>query len=175
MIARNLVSSLAPTLSKTSSSKAPTALIDVIITFDKHGVSSHPNHTSCYHGAVAFLSELMRGRSGWEPPVTLYTLNSVNIVRKYTHVFDAVLTIMSATLTLGRQGGGLRKLKGRASEQTSPPNPHLMFFVSGINAWTKAQKAMVTGHWSQMIWFRWGWIGFGRYLLINDLHKVKIP
>lgn len=175
LIARNLVISLAPSLPKTPSSKAPNASIDVIITFDKHGVSSHPNHTSCYDGAVAFLTELMRGRSGWEAPVTLYTLNSVNIFRKYAHVLDAVLTVISSLWTLGRHGGGKLKLKGRGSEQTGPSNPHLMFFVSGMNAWTKAQKAMVNGHWSQMVWFRWGWIGLGRYLLINDLHKVKVP
>lgn len=172
-IARSLVSSLAPDLAKTPNSKAPTAMIDVIITFDKYGVSSHPNHTSCYHGAVAFMGELMRGRSGWEPPVTLYTLKSVNILRKYAHVLDAIPTIMTSSLTLARQGGGKRKTKSRGSEQASLADPALMFFVSNIPAWTRAQKAMVNGHWSQMVWFRWGWIGLGRYLMINDLNKVK--
>lgn len=32
-----------------------------------------------------------------------------------------------------------------------------------------AQKAMTHAHVSQMRWFRWGWIAFSRYMVINDL------
>jgi hypothetical protein len=34
------------------SDTAPTASIDVLITFDAGGVSGHPNHISLFHGAV---------------------------------------------------------------------------------------------------------------------------
>lgn len=32
-----------------------------------------------------------------------------------------------------------------------------------------AQKAMTDAHVSQMRWFRWGWIGMSRYMVMNDL------
>ncbi|TQS31802.1 hypothetical protein Golomagni_07905, partial [Golovinomyces magnicellulatus] len=46
---------------KRSDSSQPTANIDVIITFDQGGVSSHPNHISLYHGARSFMASLMKG------------------------------------------------------------------------------------------------------------------
>ncbi|RMD42722.1 hypothetical protein DV735_g2416, partial [Chaetothyriales sp. CBS 134920] len=38
----------------------------------------------------------------------------------------------------------------------------------------RAREAMVHGHRSQMVWFRWGWITLGRYMLINDLVREPI-
>ncbi len=32
-----------------------------------------------------------------------------------------------------------------------------------------AWRAMTTAHTSQMVWFRYGWIIFSRYMVINDL------
>lgn len=164
---------MAPDLSRTPNAKPPTANVDVIITFDKRGVSSHPNHISCHDGAVAFLAELMKGRSGWESPVTVYTLSSVNIVRKYIHVVDALPTVIATLFRLARHGGGRPKPKPRAATGVTPC-PNYLFYVNGLSDWTTAQKAMVRGHWSQMVWFRWGWIGLGRYLVLNDLKKVKL-
>lgn len=41
--------------------------------------------------------------------------------------------------------------------------------VSSPGEYRKAQKAMTEAHVSQMRWFRWGWIGLSRYMVINDL------
>ncbi|KFX95979.1 hypothetical protein O988_05541 [Pseudogymnoascus sp. VKM F-3808] len=84
-IASLLSSAFAPHLSNTLTSKsadAPTATIDVLITFDRSGVSSHPNHISLYHGARHFIASLIKNRPGWDSPVDLYTLSSVNVARK---------------------------------------------------------------------------------------------
>ncbi|KFY38775.1 hypothetical protein V495_06392 [Pseudogymnoascus sp. VKM F-4514 (FW-929)] len=78
-IASLLSSAFAPHLSNTLTSKsadAPTATIDVLITFDRSGVSSHPNHISLYHGARHFIASLIKNRPGWDSPVDLYTLSS---------------------------------------------------------------------------------------------------
>lgn len=52
------------------------------------------------------------------------------------------------------------------------PSP-LLFFSGPKEMWT-AQKAMTTAHISQMRWFRWGWIGLSRYMVVNELRLEKI-
>lgn len=143
----------------------PTAAIDVLITFDHTGVSSHPNHTSLYHGARAFLSELVRGRPGHACPVDLYTLRSVSALRKYLSVCDMPLTMVTAFFRAvwGRRGGR--------------EHPGSLLFVNqlvGGGALGSAWGAMVGAHKSQMVWFRWLWIVFSRYMVMNDLQLEKV-
>jgi N-acetylglucosaminylphosphatidylinositol deacetylase len=159
-IANLLSSAFAPNLSKPMKSKgtdAPTATIDVLITFDKTGVSSHPNHSSLFHGARHFISSLIHNRPGWTCPVDLYTLTSVNIARKYTSIFDATISLMAMAFSKKQMG-----------EHPSP-----LLFLSGPSEVRAAQTAMTTAHKSQMRWFRWGWIGLSRYMVVNDLKLEK--
>jgi len=159
-IAGLLSSAFAPNLSKPMKSKgseAPTATIDVLITFDKSGVSSHPNHISLFYGAQHFISSLVHNRPGWQCPVDLYTLNSINIARKYTSFFDAIISLMTMAFSSKQMG--------------SHPSP--LLFLSGPSEVRIAQKAMTTAHKSQMRWFRWGWIGLSRYMVVNDLKLEK--
>ncbi|KXS95421.1 hypothetical protein AC578_6761 [Pseudocercospora eumusae] len=140
-----------------ATTKVEESRIDALITFDERGVSGHPNHISLYHGCVAFLRSLMQGRSGWECPVKLYTLTSTNVVRKYSSVMDVAVTVL----------GSIFKTK----EKGAYPTPLMM--VSLPSDVKKAQEAMTTAHKSQMRWFRWGWIGISRYMVVNDLNKQK--
>lgn len=148
----------APNLSKSSASAAPKAGVDVIITFDKGGVSGHPNHISLYHGAMSFVRTLMQRHTGWKAPVALYTLTTTNILRKYTSIFDIICTILACIF--------------RSKEKGDFPSP--MLFMSGPRDMRRAQSAMTTAHKSQMRWFRWGWIGVSRYMVVNDLVRAKI-
>lgn len=151
------------------SGAGPTAAIDALITFDARGVSAHPNHTSLYHGARAFLSELMRGRAGYGCPVDLYTLTSVSVLRKYLSVADIPVTMASAVLR-GLGGGG-----GKAGRREHPPSLLFVNQLVGEGALGAAWGAMVGAHKSQMVWFRWLWILFSRYMLMNDLKLEKAP
>lgn len=153
-----LTSTFAPKMAKLSTSAAPASNIDILITFDKGGVSSHPNHISLYHGAVTFVRSIMQHHKGWEPAVKLYTLSSISIVRKYASIFDAPIMIFK-TLFQRKESGEY-------------PTP--LLFVSGFKDYRNAQLAMTTAHESQMRWFRWGWIGISRYMTINDLHRERI-
>lgn len=146
----------------------PFATIDVLVTFDKHGISNHPNHRSLYHGAIHFLRTLMKDKPGYSCPVTLYTLSTTNIVRKYAGIFDAPVTMFTGALANLFSGlsGSLRKSKNQPVDR--------LLFISSINEWIKAQRAMIYAHKSQMAWFRWGWISIGRYMAVNDLKRVKI-
>ncbi|KAF2767725.1 LmbE-like protein [Teratosphaeria nubilosa] len=157
LISSILTRYFAPALASTPSTSPPPANIDVLITFDRGGVSGHPNHISLYHGATYFLRQLMQRHTGWECPVKFYTLTSHNLLRKYSSVVDSVLTIASAVF--------------KTKEKGQFPTPLLV--VSGPQGVRKAQTAMTEAHKSQMRWFRWGWIGFSRYMVVNDLQKEK--
>lgn len=157
-IAAILTKFFAPGVAKQSPKSSPQTNVDVIVTFDQGGVSGHPNHVALLHGAKAFLTNMMARHGGWECPIKLYTLSTTNLLRKYASVLDAPLTILSAIWA--------RK------EKSDFPNPMLM--VSGPGDVRRAQRAMTQGHRSQMRWFRWGWIGVSRYMVMNDLQKVKV-
>lgn len=157
LISQMLAKLFAPNLASTPTNQAPTAGIDAIITFDEGGVSGHPNHISLFNGATTFLKTLMQRHRGWKSPVKLYTLTTTNVVRKYSSISDSTFTILACIIS--------RKEKGEF------PTPLMMMSLAGDVR--KAQKAMTTAHKSQMRWFRWGWIGTSRYMVMNDLRKYK--
>lgn len=157
LIANLLTTTFAPKMTSVSAKDPPLANIDAIITFDAHGVSDHPNHKSLHDGAHSFLKALMHRHSGWDCPIKLYTLTTTSILRKYLSVLDAPFTLIQATY--------------RKKEVGDSPSP--LLFVNGPLAYGAARKAMVSGHQSQMRWFRWGWITLSRYMMINDLRKEK--
>ena len=143
---------------------APAATIDVLITFDRGGVSSHPNHIALYYGAKEWLGGLMKGRQGWRCPVELHTLTSVSIARKYVGFLDAPATMLLGFLSGIRASRKESKSEGRRQS----------LFVSDVGQWRQGQKAMTRAHQSQMRWFRWGWISFGRYMIVNDLKREAL-
>ncbi|KAF2466127.1 phosphatidylinositol glycan class L [Lindgomyces ingoldianus] len=157
LISNLLTSAFAPKMASISSKDPPQATIDAIITFDAHGISSHPNHKSLFNGAHVFLKSLMHSHSGWDCPIKLYTLTTTNIFRKYLSLLDSPFTIAGAVAKRKEMGGF--------------PTP--LMYISGPVGYRTAQKAMTTAHESQMRWFRWGWITFSRYMILNDLKKEK--
>ena len=163
-IANLLCSAFIPHLARQRADRVSrlTSNIDVLVTFDAGGVSSHPNHISLYHGARAFVEKMTAGKGGWESPVDLYSLTSVNIVRKYSFIGDVFTTL--AGWYLGGDG---------ISDPTHPSRLLYMNQLVGDAALGTAWKAMTEAHRSQMVWFRYLWIGFSRYMVINDL-KLEI-
>jgi N-acetylglucosaminylphosphatidylinositol deacetylase len=145
----------------------PQATIDVLLTFDESGVSNHPNHRSLYHGAVTFLKTLMKDKSGYSCPVALYTLTTTDIVRKYIFVFDSLLSMFLGAWSNIIDGGTKKAIQERGYVKR-------LLFINSIPQWYKARTAMVDGHKSQMVWFRWGWLAISRYMVVNDLKREKI-
>ncbi|KAJ5160080.1 N-acetylglucosaminyl-phosphatidylinositol de-N-acetylase [Penicillium canariense] len=169
LLASAFTPELAATLNGTAKKnpkKAPTATIDVLLTFDERGISNHPNHRSLYHGAVHFLRTLMTDKEGFNCPVTLYTLTSTSMLRKYAGVLDAPFSMVQGVL-----GNLFGAKKGGAGAEAGPAR---LLFVSSVGEWLTAQSAMVMGHKSQMVWFRWGWITIGRYMTVNDLKRETV-
>jgi N-acetylglucosaminylphosphatidylinositol deacetylase len=135
-ISNLLSSAFAPNLSnpmKNKSADAPTATIDVLITFDRSGVSSHPNHISLYHGARHFIASLIHNRHGWACPVDLYTLTSVSLLRKYTSFVDSIVSLLVLAFRFKQMGD----------------HPSPLLFLSGPEEMRTAQKAMTA--WLLMI------------------------
>lgn len=162
-ISKLLCTAFAPNLSKSNAANvAPTASIDVLITFDAGGVSSHPNHISLYHGAKKFVGTLMGKKKDWASPVDLYTLTSVGFLRKYLGFLDSIPTF------IGWAAGTDKRDKKR---------PEGLVFLNGIlgsGSYRTAWRAMVGAHKSQMVWFRYGWITLSRYMFVNDLRLVTV-
>lgn len=150
----------------------PTANIDVLITFDKQGVSSHPNHISLHAGARRFISTLLRGKPGHTSPVDLYTLTSVSFLRKYTAFLDTLPTLASWHLA-----GGADPARNNAVDEQGRDHPRSLVFLNhltGEGALPTAWRAMTTAHKSQMVWFRYGWITLSRYMMLNDLKLEEV-
>lgn len=166
-----------PSNKDSTNTEPPKATIDVLITFDKGGISSHPNHISLYHGARHFVASLTANRPGWASPVDMYTLTSVNVARKYAGVVDVFATLATTALDVWR-GGAVNK--GSSSSNTKDKNgrrrPAALVFMHGFGAggWATAREAMTRAHVSQMVWFRWGWITISRYMFMNDLRLEKV-
>lgn len=134
--------------------------VDVLITFDDKGVSSHPNHVSLYHGARTFIGGLGRLAGDGQSTVAMYTLSSVSIWRKYAGVVDALATYVMQWL-----GGDNRGADHDAEK------PESLVFLSDTSRVRSAWRAMTEAHVSQMIWFRYGWISLSRYMVVNDLRR----
>lgn len=142
-----------------SANSPPKATIQVLITFDSKGVSSHPNHISLYDGAQHFLRGLTSSHPGHASPIDLYTLTSLPIWRKYISIFDSIISMTVISVF-------------RRKEKAESPSS--LLFLSGPGEIARAREAMWKAHKSQMRWFRWGWIGLSRYMAVNDLVLEKV-
>ncbi|KAK6508280.1 N-acetylglucosaminyl-phosphatidylinositol de-N-acetylase [Arthrobotrys conoides] len=131
--------------------------VDTFITFDKGGVSAHPNHVSLLRGAKYYLRHYPK-----QNEVLLYTLNTVPVYRKYISILDAFVT----TLLDSVRNGAKDEEEGVEGYNGAPKSA---MFLSNWREYRTAQKAMTEGHKSQMVWFRWGWITLSRYMVFNDL------
>lgn len=66
--------------------------IEIVLTFDDKGVSSHPNHISCFH-ALQFLYS-----NGLVPSdVQIFVLETVSLLRKYIGFLDLYMSFFTST------------------------------------------------------------------------------
>ncbi|KAH9836312.1 LmbE-like protein [Rhodofomes roseus] len=137
--------------------------ITTILTFDKYGISGHPNHVSLPHGAARMLSTFPLHSDIGSPESSatastlarprLFTLVSVPLAHKYTGPWAALLLKASFTVSDVRTGPA---------------------FVAGVNEYATALRAMMQ-HRSQLVWFRWLYVAFSRYMWVNEWVEVVPP
>ncbi|KAF8526523.1 carbohydrate esterase family 14 protein [Hysterangium stoloniferum] len=121
--------------------------ITTILTFDERGISQHPNHISLPRGVAHLLGNPPA------PQIYLYTLKTVPLLSKYMGPFSHPLTKATYTMPWLR-----------------PEGPS---FVGDITDYCSALFAMYR-HQSQLVWFRWLYVLFSRYLWVNEWAEVKI-
>ncbi|EEB06371.1 pig-L [Schizosaccharomyces japonicus yFS275] len=123
------------------SAKSAGRSISLVITFDGYGISGHANHRACHRGVIDYARE-HRG-------LRVYTLDSVNILRKYWTLLDATFTYLTY------RWGSERRVVVCADHR----------------AQARIRDAMVEAHKSQMVWYRQIWISLSRYMSTNSLRR----
>ncbi|KAJ8502209.1 hypothetical protein ONZ51_g80 [Trametes cubensis] len=140
--------------------------IDTILTFDHHGISSHPNHVSLPKGVTHLLSTLQDTPE--KPRPRLFSLITVPLYEKYLGPVAPISSklLISLSQLWSRQGPS-----GEASDTAAARVP---VAVSGWPGYARALKAMMQ-HRSQLAWFRWLYVSFSRYMWVNEWVEIVVP
>ena len=122
-----------------------------ILTFDHRGVSYHPNHRSLFHGVSHLLSTVS------DPPKA-YALISLPTLAKYFGVVAPLLAKLDIAFA-------------HAVSSFGYPSSDIPVFVAGAEDYLTAARAL-RQHKSQMIWFRWLYLVFSRYMWVNEWVEI---
>ncbi|GAV55968.1 hypothetical protein ZYGR_0AZ01400 [Zygosaccharomyces rouxii] len=132
---------------------------NVLLTFDDKGVSTHVNHIAC-HEAV---SNLLQTESSVKAVLYLDSYGD-NIVLKYSAFFWEVWKLTRDWL-LHRTLPASHHNENKAFTDITLMNDYSSYVLSFA--------AMLHSHKSQMVWFRYGWWTFSRFVFVNDLKMVN--
>lgn len=113
--------------------------ISTVITFDKDGVSSHPNHIAVHEGVKKL-------KNSMPPGINFLQLKTRGLLWKYTGLSSLVLPV-----TLSSRGN-----RKRFSVIIPPTAVHTSF-------------SAMRRHSSQLVWFRYLFVAFSSYTYLNEL------
>lgn len=130
----------APVIAKLVEHRLESLDIDTLVTFDRGGVSSHPNHSAVFYAVAYMFVENKIPKN-----CAVYTLDSVNILRKYWGYLDIPISFL-----LSSKRYFLRWTESR-----------------------RVVTAMKR-HKSQLLWYRYIYLALSRYLVINTLRKISL-
>lgn len=122
----------------------------VLITFDKDGVSNHPNHKSIFNAVSEFKKSTY---------ITTYFLVSWNIAQKYSGIFVTDYELIKKNIYNMLDWG-------------SPFEANAIVLFSDLNTVFLNLSSMSWAHYSQIVWFRWIWIFTSKYMNSNKLVKM---
>lgn len=120
----------------------------VLLTFDDRGVSKHKNHIACYEA----VSKLLAGESNVKGALYLDSYGD-NIVLKYSAFFWETWRLVR---------GWLLNYDTHKSETK-------ITLMSDYSNYILSFASMIHSHKSQMVWFRYLWWTFSRFVFVNDL------
>jgi N-acetylglucosaminylphosphatidylinositol deacetylase len=127
--------------------------ITSVLTFDTKGISLHPNHFSLPLGA-SYLIKSLSSSSHTSVP-RLFSLVTVPVLSKYAGLPSAILVRL-----------------GIIFQTFEPTVDSLPVFISGIPDYLTTVRAILA-HDSQMVWFRYLYITFSRYMWVNEWIEFK--
>lgn len=126
---------------------------NIILTFDKDGVSDHINHKKCFEVAYQYYSN-------YKESTLLLTLNSYhnNILLKYSSFSWECLKLLNVLYN------------PFVSKDVSPlsKNHHITIF-STFPQYILSLASMLNAHKSQMVWYRYLWWVLSRFVFANDI------
>jgi N-acetylglucosaminylphosphatidylinositol deacetylase len=135
--------------------------IDLLITFDRGGISGHVNHKSLAIGIEYYIENI-------EKTPLIYEISTVSSLFEYSSILDLFRTLIKFFPRL------LRSLFSTIFPFLfSSPNNQRALFVSSPFGYFKGLKAF-HAHRSQMLWYRHIYTTLSRHMFINDLTKVSI-
>ncbi|KAI9140840.1 putative deacetylase LmbE-like domain-containing protein [Paraphysoderma sedebokerense] len=138
--------------------------IDCIITFDHGGVSGHLNHISIRNAISHYIST-------HPTPLPAYQLTTISIFRKYLFIFDFPITLLSHYYHHYFSSSPESTAASSTSSAQVPMSDRVLFLSTWRDV-TVSQKAMQR-HVSQYVWFRRLYIRFSRYMVLNELERIK--
>lgn len=137
-------------------------------------MSSHPNHKSLPYGAQTLIKTLSQTSSN---PPRLFTLVTVPLAAKYVGILGSPIGKVVIYIFLATQKleflvmDILAKFYPRFSTNKRSVQS-VSFFVSGYWEYLKAVQAM-QAHKSQLVWFRWLYVAFSKYMWVNAWIEMK--
>ncbi|TPX78681.1 hypothetical protein CcCBS67573_g00067 [Chytriomyces confervae] len=143
--------------------------IEIIITFDKYGISGHPNHRAVFAGVRRLLQQPV-----FMKKVKAYSLVSAPLLRKFISLLDLFPTlVMHFRHSLRFKA---RLYETRTAEEvkllhTNRVDKERILFLSTPSEMWKARRAMIC-HASQLVWFRHLYLVFSRYMVMNELEEI---
>lgn len=140
----------------------------VLITFDDQGVSNHPNHISLFHGTKQYVKGLRNADN--VKNTKLYVLKSLNFAEKYSFTILSNVELFIDYITLAiKHYMNININVSFFGNQILSRGTNDIKFYSDLNMLSISYGAMAYGHFSQMVWFRYGWLFLSRYLTYNHL------
>ncbi|CCE64535.1 hypothetical protein TPHA_0I00280 [Tetrapisispora phaffii CBS 4417] len=138
-----------------------------LLTFDAQGVSEHPNHIACYDAMMT-----LKQKSSNPGDYLLMTLNSYgsNIILKYSSFLPVVFKLL---INIINDKFRIFELKQVPFLSMHKEHDQIQF-INTFPHYIMALSSMLNSHTSQMVWFRYGWWSFSRFVFVNDLHIIDL-
>ncbi|ODV64208.1 N-acetylglucosaminylphosphatidylinositol deacetylase [Ascoidea rubescens DSM 1968] len=130
----------------------------VLLSFDQLGISNHPNHKSLYYGCLDFIKSFSKSYNHHQ--LVFYKLNSLNFFQKYSFTLLTNFHLLKNHLIL-------------LYSNNPSFDEKIVDISSNFPSVILSLAAMSFAHDSQMVWFRWGWLLFSRFLNYNQLIHVQ--
>lgn len=168
--------------------------LELVITFDRRGVSGHCNHCDVYRGVRHWwhndggnrrrdseeperLGDEPRHRPTRRRPAgACLTLVTTNVLRKYIGVLDVGVSwfeLWRAWRSSAVREGGASRIRNGGARQGSGGEVGGLVVITSLSplAIAATMRAMAM-HWSQLVWYRALFILFARYTYVNTLRPM---
>ncbi|KAI8852044.1 hypothetical protein BC829DRAFT_91767 [Chytridium lagenaria] len=119
------------------------------------GISGHPNHRALFAGVRHMLKTM-------KDPPNAYALLTVSLLRKYTSLLDVAPTFLLVPRVLHFPRKGV-------DSETRRTSTVLEFAASDV----EGEEGNVK-HKSQLVWFRYLYVVFARYMFVNELRRINV-